>query len=125
MTKRVLLVDDEDDIRIVAGASLSRIGGLLVDAASSGTEALELARRQRPDAVVLDVMMPGMDGRATLAALRADPELASLPVVFLTAKALAAERRSLLELGVAGVLAKPFDPLTLPAELSNLLGWNA
>lgn len=123
--ERVLVVDDDDDIRTVATASLARLGGFRVEAVSGGAEAVERARAERPDAIVLDVMMPKVDGRATLAALRAVPELASVPVVFLTAKALPAERRALSELGVAGVLAKPFDPLTLPGELRALVGWSS
>ena len=121
--RRVLLVDDEDDIRLVARASLERLAGWEVLAASSGADGLALARAERPDAVILDVMMPGMDGPATLAELRADPATADIPVVFLTAKVQAAERRRLEELGAAGVVAKPFDPMSLAAELSSVLGW--
>ena len=91
--------------------------------ASSGAEGVALVRAELPDAVVLDVMMPGMDGPATLAELRADPVTASIPVVFLTAKVQAAERRRLEELGAAGVVAKPFDPMSLATELSTALGW--
>jgi CheY-like chemotaxis protein len=122
--RRVLLVDDEDDIRLVARATLERLAGWEVVAAASGTEGVALARAEQPDAIVLDVMMPGMDGPATLAELRADPATASIPVVFLTAKVQAAERRRLEELGAAGVVAKPFDPTTLADELSTALGWS-
>jgi CheY-like chemotaxis protein len=121
--RRVVLVDDEDDIRLVARASLERIAGWKVYPASSGAEGVALVRAELPDAVVLDVMMPGMDGPATLAELRADPATASIPVVFLTAKVQAAERRRLEELGASGVVAKPFDPMTLATELSTALGW--
>jgi CheY-like chemotaxis protein len=119
----VLLVDDEDDIRLVARASLERLAGWTVSAASSGAEGVLLARDELPDAIVLDVMMPGMDGPATLAELRADPATAGIPVVFLTAKVQSAERRRLEELGAAGVVAKPFDPMTLASELSSAFGW--
>ena len=121
--RRVLLVDDEDDIRLVARASLERLAGWQVVAASSGREGIELAKAEQPDAIVLDVMMPGLDGPGTLAQLRADPATASIPVVFLTAKVQAAERRRLEELGAAGVVAKPFDPMTLAGELSTAFGW--
>jgi CheY-like chemotaxis protein len=121
--RRVVLVDDEDDIRLVARASLERLAGWTVYPASSGAEGVALARAERPDAIVLDVMMPGMDGPATLAALRADPATASIPVVFLTAKVQAAERRRLEELGAAGGVAKPFDPMALAAELAAAFGW--
>jgi len=119
----VLLVDDEDDIRLVARASLERLAGWEVLAASSGADGVAQARAEQPDAIVLDVMMPGMDGPATLAELRADPSTASIPVVFLTAKVQASERLRLEELGAAGVVAKPFDPMTLAGELSAALGW--
>ncbi|MCU1372755.1 MAG: response regulator receiver protein, partial [Actinomycetia bacterium] len=84
---------------------------------------LAMARAEQPDAIILDVMMPGMDGPATLAELRADPATADIPVVFLTAKVQSIERRRLEELGAAGVVAKPFDPMTLAGELSAAFGW--
>jgi CheY-like chemotaxis protein len=122
--RRVLLVDDEDDIRLVARASLERLAGWEVLAASSGREGIALAKAERPDAIVLDVMMPGLDGPGTLVELRADAATADIPVVFLTAKVQAAERRRLEELGAAGVVAKPFDPMTLAGELSSAFGWS-
>ena len=124
VARRVVLVDDEDDIRLVARASLERLAGWQVYPASSGAEGVALAKAERPDAIVLDVMMPGMDGPATLAELRSDPATADIPVVFLTAKVQAAERRRLEELGAAGVVAKPFDPMTLAAELAAAFGWS-
>ena len=123
-TRRILLVDDEDDIRLVASASLRRVGGHDVTAVSSGAAALEaLASVGAFDVVVLDMQMPVMDGRATLAAIRAGAEHADVPVVFLTAQVQASERRELEGLAVTGVLAKPFDPLQLPSELAELMGW--
>jgi CheY-like chemotaxis protein len=119
---KVLVVDDEADIRRIAQLALTRIGGLEVVEARSGAEALAAARTAAPDVVLLDVMMPGMDGPETLQALRADPATASIPIVFLTAKALETEQRRLLALGAAGVLVKPFDPLKLAAELRAVLG---
>ena len=124
VSRRVVLVDDEDDIRLVARTSLERLAGWEVHAASSGAEAIALARQHQPDAIVLDVMMPGMDGPATLVELQGDEVTASIPVVFLTAKVQAAERRRLEELGAAGVVAKPFDPMTLAGELAAAFGWS-
>lgn len=119
----VLVVDDDDAVREVAAASLERVGGWRVITASGGPEAIEVATAERPDAVLLDVMMPGMDGPETLAALRENAELAELPVVFLTAKARPGEQERLLALGVAGVVSKPFDPMVLPGEIANVLGF--
>jgi CheY-like chemotaxis protein len=121
--KRILIVDDEDDIREVAQMTLEMMAGWEVRTASSGAEALSLAAADPPDAILLDVMMPEMDGPATLARLRAHPATAAVPVVFLTAKAQAAEQRRLAETGAAGVLAKPFDPSLLADQVSRALGW--
>ena len=119
---KVLIVDDEPDIRRVAKLGLSRVGGMEVVEATNGTEALVRAREDHPDAVLLDVMMPVLDGPSTLARLREDPATAAIPVVFLTAKAIAAEVDRLKSLGAAGVLTKPFDPMTLARELRGVLG---
>ncbi|HEX8451588.1 MAG TPA: response regulator [Longimicrobium sp.] len=123
MPKRILIVDDEDDIREVAQMTLEMMAGWEVRAAPSGESALSMAAADPPDAILLDVMMPGMDGPATLARLLADPATARVPVVFLTAKAQAAEQRRLAEMGAAGVLAKPFDPARLAEQVSQVLGW--
>ena len=119
--RTVLLVDDEDDIRAVGQIALEDVGGWRTLLAGSGAEAVELAVRERPDVVLLDVMMPGTDGPTTLALLRARPETAATPVIFLTAKVQKAEVARLLELGAKGVLAKPFDPMTLPDEVRRVL----
>jgi two-component system alkaline phosphatase synthesis response regulator PhoP len=123
-TKRILIVDDENDIREVAQVSLELVGHYLVISASNGREGLESARTAQPDAILLDVMMPGMDGPATLAALQADPTTRAIPVVFLTAKTQSAEQASLGKLGAAGILTKPFDPLKLASQLATTLGWD-
>ena len=119
---RVLIIDDEDDIRRIARISLGRLGGMEVVDAPSGAEGLRRAREGALDAILLDVMMPGLDGPSTLAALRSDPATAGIPVIFLTAKAMSAELRRLKELGVADVLVKPFDPTTLPGQVRAALG---
>jgi CheY-like chemotaxis protein len=120
----ILVVDDDEDIREVAQMSLEVVGGWRVTTAADGQQALDQARRDQPDAIVMDVMMPGMDGPTAAVALRADPATTGIPVVLLTASVQAAERAALAELPVAGVLGKPFDPMLLPAELSALLGWS-
>jgi two-component system alkaline phosphatase synthesis response regulator PhoP len=122
-TRRILLVDDEADIRAVAIAALERLAGWSVVSASSGPEAIALARVEAVEAIVLDVMMPGMDGPTTLAHLQADEHTRDIPVVFLTAKVQQGEQEGLRALGASGVVAKPFDPLTLAEALSNELGW--
>lgn len=119
----VLLVDDDPDIRLIARMALERVGGLQVTEAADANEALTALTRERPDAVVLDVMLPGRDGPATLAALRELPAGADVDVVFLTATAGRDELDRLRGLGVRGVLHKPFDPMTLADELRRLLGW--
>ncbi len=122
MSFKVLLIDDEDDIRRIARLSLSRVGKMDVVEAHGGAEGVARAAAEQPDVILLDMMMPGMDGPATLAALRAQPETEKIPVVFLTAKAMPSEVRRLTALGALGVLTKPFDPLTLPQQLRDLLG---
>lgn len=104
--------------------SLEVVGGWTVTTAGDGLQALDVARREQPDAIVMDVMMPRMDGPTAAVALRAEPATAGIPVVLLTASVQAAERAALAQLPVAGVLGKPFDPMLLPTELSAILGWS-
>ncbi|MBC7372379.1 MAG: response regulator [Frankiales bacterium] len=124
MSRRVLLVDDEPDVRAVARLSLELVGGWEVLEAPDGLTAVELARREFLDAVVLDVMMPGTDGPATFRLLAEDPRTASIPVVMLTARVDREDREQWLAMGVRGVLAKPFEPLQLAADIAVLLGWS-
>jgi CheY-like chemotaxis protein len=123
MSRKILLVDDEDDIREVAQMSLEMTAGWDVVTAASGAEALRRVAEDRPDAILLDVMMPGMDGPATARALKASDDTAAIPIILLTAKVQAADRRRFDDLGVAGVLSKPFDPMELAAQVSGVLGW--
>ena len=118
---KVLLVDDEDDIRTIGQLSLSRVGGWQTVLASSGTEAVAKAATERPDLILLDVMMPGMDGPTTFGQLRAQESTAKTPIIFMTAKIQKQEVARYLELGAVGVIGKPFDPMTLPAEIKRLL----
>lgn len=118
---RILIIEDEEHIREVAQVSLEILGGWEVLMASGGAEGIALALAEQPDAILLDVMMPDIDGPETLQRLRADDRTAHIPVVFLTAKAQAAEKRQLTALGAAGVLDKPFDPTTLASEVAAAL----
>jgi len=124
MTKRVLVIDDEDDIREVAQLSLEAVAGWEVFGASSGSEGLRAAAAHEPDAILLDVMMPEMDGPSTFRALQAQESTASIPVILLTAKVQASDRSRFQGLGVAGVLTKPFDPMDLSRQVSEVLGWD-
>jgi CheY-like chemotaxis protein len=116
---RILYVDDEADIREVAQMALELDPDLEVRACGSGAEAIRLVPDWAPDLVLLDVMMPGMDGPATLRALREQGSEA--PVVFITARTQAAEREALITAGALGVVAKPFDPMTLAASVREYL----
>jgi len=118
---KILIIDDEDDIRLISNMSLSRIGGMDVIEAGNGADGVHKAESEQPDAILLDVMMPKMDGPATLTALRASEKAAAIPVIFLTAKAMDSEIERLKAMGVAGVLTKPFDPLTLPEQIRTVL----
>ncbi|GAB3167220.1 response regulator [Myceligenerans halotolerans] len=123
MSRRILVVDDEEAIRDIVRTGLEMVAGWDVDVAADGVQAVAMCGADPPDAVLLDVMMPTMDGPTTFARLQEDPRTRSVPVILLTAKVQPAERRRYEELGVAGVLAKPFDPLTLPDQIAGLLGW--
>lgn len=123
-TKRILVIDDEDDIREVAQLCLETVGGWEVMTAGSGSEGLVKAETEQPDAIVLDVMMPGMDGPTTFQKLQANVATQNIPVVLLTAKVQAAEQRRFAELGVKAVLTKPFDPLALATQVAKALGWS-
>jgi two-component system, OmpR family, response regulator len=118
--ERLLYVEDDPDIQEIAVLALAQVGGFSVVAARSGAEALALAPECRPDLILLDVMMPGMDGLATLEALRGDPETESVPVIFMTAKVQDREIESYRRAGAVGVIAKPFDPMTLAEQVREI-----
>jgi len=118
---KILIVDDEDDIRRIAGLSLARLGGMEVVEASNGADAVRKAAVEKPDAILLDMMMPSMDGPATLTALRNNAATAGIPVIFLTAKAMKSDVDRLKAMGAAGVLTKPFDPTSLAAQVRSML----
>ncbi len=121
--RTVLVIDDEDDIREVAQVSLEALGGWNVLTASSGDQGIQRAAADQPDAILLDVMMPGMDGPTTFQKLQGEDATRKIPVIFLTAKVQAADRQRFADLGVAGVIAKPFDPMTLATDVAALLKW--
>jgi two-component system, OmpR family, response regulator len=120
---RVLYVDDEADIREITVMSLGLDAEIETRAAESGAEALELLARGdwQPDLIILDVMMPGMDGPTTLAKLRTFSATAETPVIFMTARAQAFERDRLMKLGALGVIPKPFDPMGLARQLRAMV----
>lgn len=119
---RILMVEDEPDIQTVARLALETVGGFTVETCDSGEQALTTAPAFAPDLILLDVMMPGMDGPTTLKALRRVPELAEVPIVFMTAKVQPQEVESFMGLGAEAVIAKPFDPMTLADQVRDI--WN-
>jgi CheY-like chemotaxis protein len=123
VTRRVLVVDDDELLCEVAQTALELIGGWEVSTAQSGRQAQQLAVAEHPDAILLDVMMPGVDGPSTVAALRADPATQDIPIIFLTAKMPSEDQQEWRALNLAGVIPKPFDPMTLATDMAALLGW--
>jgi two-component system, OmpR family, alkaline phosphatase synthesis response regulator PhoP len=123
-TKRILIIDDEYDIRAVAQLTLNMIGGWSVLSAASGHQGLDKAAEEQPDAILLDVMMPDMDGIETFRALQANPATRSIPVILMTAKVQSAEQRRFAELEVAGIITKPFKAIKLPEQIAKILGWS-
>jgi len=124
VARKILIIDDEDDIREVAALSLESVAGWEVIRASSGAQGIARAAEQRPDAILLDVMMPGMDGPTTFHQLRQNPATARIPVLLLTAKVQGNDQRRFADLGVEAVLFKPFDPMTLSTRIAAVLGWS-
>lgn len=123
---RILLVDDEEDIRTVAKLSLEALGGFTVIECPSGQAAAEMASQEKPDLILLDVMMPGMDGPATLRHLRDHSSTKAIPVIFMTAKVQPQEVTAYKNLGAIAVVAKPFDPMTLAREIKEIWeDWHA
>lgn len=122
-TKHILLIDDEDDIREVAQLSLEMIGGWQVFTAKSGGEGLAQAKAWQPDAILLDVMMPELDGLATFQLLQSDITTQKIPVILLTAKVHSTDQQRFASLGVSGVITKPFEPMQLVAQVAEVLGW--
>ncbi|NJO43368.1 MAG: response regulator [Cyanobacteria bacterium CRU_2_1] len=122
-TRQILVIDDEANVREVVQACLRDLGGWDVLEAASGREGLIKAAEEQPDAIVLDLMMPGMDGFAVLRQLQLNPMVQSIPVVVLTAKTYLIERRQFAQFGVVEAIAKPFNPVMLPIQIAKALGW--
>ena len=118
---KILLIDDDPDIRKIAKFALEVIGKHTVVMAMTALDGIALAASERPEVILLDMMMPGMDGVAAIAELRRDPALAPIPVIFMTASVHRFESNSYKDLGAAGVINKPFEPTALPADIRRIL----
>lgn len=123
LPKRILLIDDETNLCTVIKVCLEHIGGWQVLISYSASEGLLLAETQLPNAILLDVMMPDMDGLVVLRALRINPVTRTIPVILLTAKPQPVDLNQSAQLGVVGVIPKPFDPIKLVDQVAQLLGW--
>lgn len=121
MSKCVLIVDDEEDVRSIAKLGLEMGANWQVLTASSGKEALPIAQASQPDIILLDLMMPDWDGRITLEQLKANPETQNIPVILMTAKNQSSAKTQLAGLEVAAIFTKPFRPLQLSAQITNVL----
>lgn len=124
MNKQILIVDDEEDVRAIATLGLQMGAGWSVLTASSGAEGIAIATQHHPDAILLDLMMPDMDGCTTLNHLKQHPETQSIPVILMTAKVQASEQHNLHDLDVAAVFTKPFRPLALAQQIIDTLAWH-
>lgn len=122
-TKRILVVDNEQYIQEVAKVCLETVAGWDVLLASSGNECLRQAEQAQPDAILLDVMMPDMDGIATFQKLQENPATQAIPVILLTAKIQSSDRRRYTQIGAIAAIAKPFNPLELAEQIATALGW--
>lgn len=120
LPKRIMLVEDDPDIQVIARMALECVGGFTVALSSSGDQALETAPVFGPDLILMDVMMPGMDGPTVFQALRRKSETAGTPVIFMTAKVQNREVAQYREMGALGVIPKPFDPMSLPAVIRKI-----
>lgn len=118
---KVLIIDDEDDIRQIAKFALNKVAEWDVVDSDSAEDGIRLAASERPDAILLDVLMPGMDGPTALAELKKNPATSGIPVVFLTARGLPEEINQLKKQGAAGVITKPFDPMTLAEDMTSII----
>ena len=121
--KRILLIDDEETIQEVVQVGLDLEVGWEVLSASSGKEGITVAQKQQPDAILLDVMMPEMDGISTLGKLKANEKTKLIPVILLTAKTQTADKKKFTNLEIVGVITKPFNALALAGRIAKLLHW--
>jgi CheY-like chemotaxis protein len=121
--KRILLIDDEEDIRTLACLCLELETDWKIMVAANGEAGIKIAETQQPEAILLDAMMPGLDGLQTLAKLQVNPKTKHIPAIFVTAKVQASDRQQFYAAGARGVITKPFDCLTLASQISGFLGW--
>jgi CheY-like chemotaxis protein len=122
--KRILVIDNEQYIQEVAKICLETVAGWEVLTASSGQQGILQAANYQPDAILLDVMMPDMDGISAFTNLQANPNTKEIPVIFLTAKIQSADRHRYAQLGMKSIISKPFHPLELADQVASALGWN-
>ena len=122
--KQILIVDDQEHLRELIKLCLEDLAGWNTLAAESGQECLQILQTERPNAILLDLSMPGMDGFAVYEILQSDPITRSIPVILLTARVLSSDTANFAEMGVAGVIRKPFEATTLPGKVAEILGWN-
>ncbi|WP_204106633.1 MULTISPECIES: response regulator [Spirulina sp. CCY15215] len=123
MNPKLLVIDDDDGVREIIQISLEAVAGWDVLTAASGKEGLAIAQREQPDGIILDVMMPDMDGMETYKQLQANPQTHQIPTILLTAKAKMSEKEQFINLGVAGVITKPFEAINLVAQISKIFQW--
>lgn len=123
MPRHILIIDDDDDIREVAALTLEATAGWRVSTASSGSAGIAKAVTEQPEAILMDVMMPGKDGPTTFREMQETPEIAHIPVLLLTAKVQGVDQRRFANLGVTAVLFKPFNPMTLAQQIADALNW--
>jgi CheY-like chemotaxis protein len=121
--KQILIVDDQEHLRELIKLCLEDLAGWNTLAAESGQECLEILKTERPNAILLDLSMPGMDGFAVCDRLQSDPITRSIPVILLTARVLSSDTANFAQMGVAGVIRKPFEATTLPGKVAEILGW--
>lgn len=121
--KKIMVVEDQEEIREIIGLSLEQVNGWQVVFADPGSGSIRRAETEQPDAILLDARMPIMDGPATFEALSGNPRTQRIPVVLLTASVQKTELDKFAKLGFAGVLTKPFDPIGLPKQVADVLGW--
>ena len=123
--KQILIVDDEEHLRELVQLCMEDLAGWETLVAASGKECLEILQIEKPNAILLDVSMPGMDGLVVYEYLQSNPITRSIPVILLTARVLPRDRAKFTQMGVAGVISKPFQPTTLTQEVANILGWDS
>jgi len=122
--KQILIVDDQEHLRELIQLCLEDLAGWNTLVAASGQECLQILQTERPNAILLDLSMPGMDGFAVYDRLQSDPITRSIPVILLTARVLSTDMAEFAKMGVAGVIPKPFEVTTLPGKVAEILGWN-